>query len=303
MVYMMRILKQKKKEKKMIETGKIINGDCIEVMKTFPEGSIDLVVTSPPYNVNIAYDVHKDDLPMDEYYEWTKDWLREAFRVLKDDGRIAVNVPNELNVQERGGRILFVAEFWMMMKEVGFKFSGLVDLTEDSPHRVRQTAWGSWMSASAPYIYNPKECIILAYKKSNKKLTKGESQWKGVPTDIEQPDGVIKNKMVYQDEDKKEFMNLVFGRWEYFADTRSLTKATFSMDIPSKAIKILTYKNDIVLDPFMGSGTSAFAAELLDRRWLGIELSPDYTEIARKRVQALIDERKQMKLELKEEEV
>ena len=287
----------------MIETGKIINGDCIEVMKTFPEGSIDLVVTSPPYNVNISYDVHKDDLPMDEYYEWTKDWLREAFRVLKDDGRIAVNVPNELNVQERGGRILFVAEFWMMMKEVGFKFSGLVDLTEDSPHRVRQTAWGSWMSASAPYVYNPKECIILAYKKTNKKLTKGESQWKGVPTDIEQSDGTFKNKMIYQDEDKKEFMNLVFGRWEYFADTRSLTKATFSMDIPSKAIKILTYKNDIVLDPFMGSGTSAFAAELLDRRWLGIELSPDYTEIARKRVQALIDERKQMKLELKEEEV
>lgn len=285
----------------MIETGKIINGDCIEVMKTFPEGSIDLVVTSPPYNVNIAYDVHKDDLPMDEYYEWTKDWLKEAFRVLKDDGRIAVNVPNELNVQERGGRILFVAEFWMMMKEVGFKFSGLVDLTENSPHRVRQTAWGSWMSASAPYVYNPKECIILAYKKSNKKLTKGESQWKGVPTDVEQPDGTVKNKMVYQDEDKKEFMNLVFGRWEYFADTRSLTKATFSMDIPSKAIKILTYKNDIVLDPFMGSGTSAFAAELLDRRWVGIELSPDYTEIARKRVQALIDERKQTKLELKEE--
>ena len=287
----------------MIETGKIINGDCIEVMKTFPEGSIDLVVTSPPYNVNIAYDVHKDDLPMDEYYEWTKDWLRETFRVLKDDGRIAVNVPNELNVQERGGRILFVAEFWMMMKEVGFKFSGLVDLTEDSPHRVRQTAWGSWMSASAPYVYNPKECIILAYKKTNKKLIKGESQWKGVPTDIEQSDASIKNKMVYQDEDKKEFMNLVFGRWEYFADTRSLTKATFSMDIPSKAIKILSYKNDIVLDPFMGSGTSAFAAELLDRRWLGIELSPDYTEIARKRVQALIDERRQTKLELKEEEV
>ena len=285
----------------MIETGKIINGDCIEVMKTFPEGSIDLLVTSPPYNVNISYDVHKDDLPMDEYYEWSKDWLREAFRVLKDDGRIAVNVPNELNVQERGGRILFVAEFWMMMKEVGFKFSGLVDLTENSPHRVRQTAWGSWMSASAPYVYNPKECIILAYKKSSKKLSKGVSQWLGTPTEVTTEDGKVKNKMVYQDEDKKEFMNLVFGRWEYFADTRSLTKATFSMDIPAKAIKILSYKNDIVLDPFMGSGTSAFAAELLDRRWVGIELSPDYTEIARKRVQALIDERKQMKLELKEE--
>ena len=285
----------------MIETGKIINGDCIEVMKTFPEGSIDLLVTSPPYNVNISYDVHKDDLPMDEYYEWTKDWLREALRVLKDDGRIAVNVPNELNVQDRGGRILFVAEFWMMMKEVGFKFSGLVDLTENSPHRVRQTAWGSWMSASAPYVYNPKECVIIAYKKSSKKLTKGISQWLGTPTEITTEEGKVRNKMVYKDEDKKEFMNLVFARWEYFSDTKSLTKATFSMDIPAKAIKILTYKNDIVLDPFMGSGTSAFAAELLDRRWVGIELSPDYTEIARKRVQVLIDERKQTKLELKEE--
>jgi site-specific DNA-methyltransferase (adenine-specific) len=285
----------------MIETGKIINGDCIEVMKTFPEGSIDLLVTSPPYNVNISYDVHKDDLPMDEYYEWTKDWLREALRVLKDDGRIAVNVPNELNVQERGGRILFVAEFWMMMKEVGFKFSGLVDLTENSPHRVRQTAWGSWMSASAPYVYNPKECVIIAYKKSSKKLTKGISQWLGTPTEVTNEDGKVRTKMVYQDEDKKEFMNLVFGRWEYFADTRSLTKATFSMDIPAKAIKILSYKNDIVLDPFMGSGTSAFAAELLERRWIGIELSPGYTDIARKRVQSLIDERKQTKLELKEE--
>ena len=287
----------------MIETGKIINGDCVEVMKTFPESSIDLMVTSCPYNVNIKYDVYDDGRSMDDYWEFTRQWLTESYRVLKDDGRVAINVPIELNVQERGGRILFNAEFWMIMKEVGFKFFGMVDLTEDSPHRVRQTAWGSWMSASCPYIYNPKECIILAYKKTNKKLTKGESQWKGVPTDIEQPDGSIKNKMVYQDDDKKEFMNLVFGRWEYFADTRSLTKATFSMDIPSKAIKILTYKNDIVLDPFMGSGTSAFAAELLDRRWLGIELSPDYTEIARKRVQVLIDERKQMKLELKEEEV
>jgi site-specific DNA-methyltransferase (adenine-specific) len=285
----------------MIETGKIINGDCVEVMKTFPESSIDLMVTSCPYNVNINYDVYDDARSMEDYWEFTRQWLTESYRVLKDDGRVAINVPIELNVQERGGRILFNAEFWMMMKQVGFKFFGMVDLTEDSPHRVRQTAWGSWMSASCPYIYNPKECIILAYKKTNKKLNKGESQWLGTPIQITTEDGKVKNKMVYQDEDKKEFMNLVFGRWEYFADTRSLTKATFSMDIPSKAIKILSYKNDIVLDPFMGSGTSAFAAELLDRRWIGIELSEDYTEIARKRVQALIDERKQTKLELKEE--
>lgn len=285
----------------MIETGKIINGDCVEVMKTLPEGCIDLVVTSPPYGANIKYDVYDDGIPMDEYWEFTKKWLSGVYRILKDDGRVAINVPIEMNVQERGGRILFNAEFWMMMKQVGFKFFGMVDLTEDSPHRVRQTAWGSWMSASCPYIYNPKECVILAYKKTNKKLTKGESQWKGISTEVEQPDGTFKNKVVYQDEDKKDFMNLVFGRWEYFADTKSLTKATFSMDIPVKAIKILSYKNDIVLDPFMGSGTSAVAAETLGRRWLGIELSPNYTDIARKRINSFIEERKQLELELKEE--
>ena len=298
---MIHILKQKKKEKKMIETGKIINGDCVEVMKSLPDGCIDLLVTSPPYNVNVSYDVYDDGRSMDEYWEFTRQWLKESLRILKDDGRVAINVPIELNVQERGGRILFNAEFWMMMKQVGFKFFGMVDLTEDSPHRVRQTAWGSWMSNSQPYIYNPKECVILAYKNSPKKLTKGESQWVGTPTEITDETGKVRTKMVYEPEDKKEFMNLVFGRWEYFADTKSLTKATFSMDIPVKAIKILTYKNDIVLDPFMGSGTSAVAAETLGRRWLGIELSPNYTDIARKRVNAFIEDRKQLELELKED--
>jgi site-specific DNA-methyltransferase (adenine-specific) len=283
----------------MIETGKIINGNCVEVMKSLPDGCIDLIVTSPPYNANIKYDVYDDGLSMDEYWKFTTDWLSQAFRLLKDDGRVAINVPIEMNVQERGGRILFNAEFWMMMKQVGFKFFGMVDLTEDSPHRVRQTAWGSWMSNSQPYIYNPKECVILAYKNSPKKLIKGESQWVGTPTEITDENGKVKNKMVYKDEDKKEFMNLVFGRWEYFADTKSLTKATFSLDIPSKAIKILSYKNDIVLDPFMGSGTSAVAAEVLDRRWIGIELSPDYCEVARNRIKHFKEEQKRIELEIK----
>jgi site-specific DNA-methyltransferase (adenine-specific) len=222
--------------------------------------------------------------------------------VLKDDGRIALNIPYEINRQSKGGRIFFVSEVYQIMKEIGFKLFGIVDLEEQSPHRSKTTAWGSWMSCSQPYIYNPKECVILAYKNSPKKLTKGESQWTGVPTDIEQEDGTIKKKTVYLQEDKKEFMELVFGQWNYFADTKSLTKATFSMDIPDKAIKILSYKNDIVLDPFMGSGTSAVSAEINRRRWLGIELSPNYAEIARKRVQSFVEQRKQLKLEMKEVE-
>ena len=267
-----------------METGKIINGDCIEVMKTLSDGCIDLVVTSPPYNCGIKYDTHIDDLPMDEYWSWTREWLTETYRLIKDDGRVSINIPYEVNVQDRGGRVFFVSEFYQIMKEVGFKFFGIVDLEEDSPHRSKTTAWGSWMSPSSPYIYNPKECVILAYKKQHIKKVKGQPEWKGESTEIEQEDGTLKKKIVYEEKDKKEFMELVFGQWNYFADTKSLTKATFSMDIPTKAIKILSYKNDVVLDPFAGSGTSLVAAEILDRRWLGIELSENYTKIAKTRV-------------------
>ena len=153
------------------------------------------------------------------------------------------------------------------------------------------------MSPSQPYLYNPKECLIIAYKNSPKKLEKGEPQWKGEPTQIEQEDGTIKTKVVYQDEDKKEFMELVFGQWKYLNDSRPMTKATFSMDIPTKAIKILTYKNDIIMDPFNGSGTSCVAAELLDRRWIGIELSENYTKIATERIQSFVDKKRQQVLE------
>jgi site-specific DNA-methyltransferase (adenine-specific) len=269
----------------MIETGKIINGDCIEVMKTLPESSVDLVVTSPPYGVGIDYDTHDDDVVFDEYLVFAKNWLTETYRVLKDDGRIALNIPYEINRQKKGGRIFFVSEMWQIMKEIGFGFFGIVDLEEDSPHRSRTTAWGSWMSPSSPYIYNPKECVILAYKKHHIKKVKGEPQWTGVPTEIQNEDGTTRTKMVYDEMDKKDFMELVFGQWKYFADTKSLTKATFSMDIPTRAIKILSYKNDVILDPFAGSGTSMVAAEILDRRWIGIELSPNYTEVANTRIE------------------
>jgi site-specific DNA-methyltransferase (adenine-specific) len=269
-------------------------------MSNLPEGSIDLIVTSPPYSVNISYDVYDDNTTLEEYLKFSTKWLEESFRVLKDDGRICVNVPFEINLKERGGRVFIVSEIWNIMKKLGFNWFGLIDLAEDSPHRSKTTAWGSWMSCSQPYIYNPKECLIIAYKNSPKKLVKGEPQWKGTPTDIEQEDGTIKKKVVYEDSDKKEFMELVFGQWNYFADTKSLTKATFSMDIPTKAIKILSYKNDVILDPFTGSGTSLVAAEVLDRRWIGIELSENYAEIARKRIQAFVDDKKQSRLVFEE---
>jgi site-specific DNA-methyltransferase (adenine-specific) len=282
--------------------GKVINGDCIEVMKTMEEGSVDLIVTSPPYGVGIEYDVHQDDMVWEEYVKFTYSWMEQAFRVLKDDGRIALNIPYEINRQSKGGRIFMVSEIWQIMKKIGYKFFGVVDLEEESPHRSRTTAWGSWMSPSAPYIYNPKECVILAYKKNHIKKVKGEPEWVGELGEREDKNGVMKPKTFYTEEQKREFIDLVFGQWHYFADTRSLTKATFSMDIPTKAIKILTYKNDLVLDPFAGSGTSMVAAETLNRRWIGIELSPNYSKIANERVGFFVQQKRQQVLDFKKEE-
>jgi len=288
----------------MIENylGKIVNGDCREVMKTMEEGSVDLIVTSPPYGVGIDYDVHDDDMIIEEYLKFSEEWLSEAYRVLKDDGRIALNIPYEINRQAKGGRIFMVSEVWQVMKKIGFKFFGVVDLEEESPHRSRTTAWGSWMSPSAPYIYNPKECVVLAYKKNHIKKIKGEPEWVGELGEKEDKNGVMKPKTIYTEEQKREFIDLVFGQWNYFADTRSLTKATFSMDIPTKAIKILTYKNDVVLDPFAGSGTSMVAAETLNRRWVGIELSPNYAKVANERVGFFVQQKRQQVLDFEKKQ-
>jgi site-specific DNA-methyltransferase (adenine-specific) len=284
--------------------GRVINGDCREVMGQMPFSSVDLIVTSPPYGVGIAYDVHNDDMLIDEYLKFTEEWLTKAYEVLKDDGRIALNIPYEINRQDKGGRVFIVSEIWQIMKKIGYKFYGVVDLEEESPHRSRTTAWGSWMSPSAPYIYNPKECVVLAYKKTHVKKVKGQPQWIGEAAQVPDPKdpALFRNKTVYLDEDKREFIDLVFGQWKYFADTKSMTKATFSMDIPTKAIKILSYKNDVILDPFAGSGTSLVAAETLDRRWVGIELSPNYCEVANSRVKPFVEGKRQQVMDFNKKE-
>ena len=247
--------------------NKIINTDCIEGLKQLEENSVDLCVTSPPYNVGIQYDDWDDNMQIVDYLGFARDWLTEVYRVLKPDGRIAVNIPYEVNMKKLGGhnRVLIQSEYHQLMKEIGFGFAGIVDLREKAP-QTKLTAWGSWLSASAPYMHNPKECILLGYKDQWKKLERGESYYDG------------------SQESKKEFMELVSGLWGYFAETHGLTDANFSLAIPNKAIKFMTYKDDLVLDPFMGSGTTAVACVNLDRRYVGFEISEKYCDIANKRV-------------------
>lgn len=258
--------------------NKVINTDCIEGLKQLEDNSVDLCVTSPPYNVGIEYDSWNDTMSMENYIQFVRNWLGEVYRVLKDDGRIAINIPYEINAKHSGdGRVFLCGEYQRVMKEIGYGFAGIVDLTEDQPHRVKLTAWGSWLSPSAPYIYNPKECIILGYKNRWVKDVKGKSYF-----DESQ-------------EKKDEFRDLVFAQWKYQAETRKLTEANFSLDIPEKALKILTYENDLVLDPFMGSGTTAIACINLDRRYIGFEISEKYWNVADKRIKKILSKKLTLK--------
>lgn len=244
--------------------GQIICGDNLEVMKGMPSNSIDLVVTSPPYNVGIEYDVWKDNLILEEYYDWCRKWLTEIYRLLKEDGRFCLNHylscgrgTDGYTVDNRHAPLMNLNT---ISESIGFKHHGLAVWTDITI--TKRTAWGSWMSASAPYINSPYEGILILYKNKWKKLSEGVSTI-----------------------NKDMFMKLCTGIWDMPTDKERLTMATFPTKLPEYCINLLSYKDDIVLDPFSGSGTTCLIAEKLHRRWIGIEISEKYVEIAKNRVQ------------------
>lgn len=241
----------------MIELNKIYNEDCITGLKRVEDNSIDLILTSPPYNIGIDYDNYTDSLPWKEYYEWCELWLRECFRVLKYDGRIAIN--HYLSLGNSSFRTSPISEINTIMNEIGFKHHTIAVWTDIT--LSKRTAWGSFMKASAPYINSPFEGILIDYKEKWKKEKNGVS-----------------------DISKDEFVKLTRGIWDIKTETRGLTKANFSLDFATKAIKLLSYQDDIVLDPFMGSGTTALACLNNKRKFVGFELSPKYTQIANERI-------------------
>jgi len=245
------------------ENGILYCGDALKILRLISRGSINLIITSPPYNVGIDYGVYKDNLEPDKYFNFLFRFSKLMKHVLADDGRFAVNLPTNVNMKHAGERMFYSpsSEFYHIIRMAGLNFFTIVNLVEKNPHRVKYTAWGSWLSASSPYIYSPLEVVLIGYNNRWKRISKGIS-----------------------DVSRDEFIELVSGMWNYNAETKKYTNANFSIDIPYKAMKILSFTGDIVLDPFIGSGTTAVAAERLGRRWIGIEIEPKYCEIAKRRI-------------------
>ena len=223
------------------------------------ENSIDLIVTSPPYNVEIDYGSYDDQASYASYLGFTRRWLGKALSVLKDDGRLCLNIPLDKN---KGGQQSVYADILCIAKDVGLKYHSTVIWNEQNISR--RTAWGSWLSASAPYVIAPVEMIAILYKNSWKK-TSGSRK-----SDIE----------------KQDFMDWTNGVWTFSGESKKRIghPAPFPVELPRRCIKLFTFVDDLVLDPFMGSGSTLLACAATSRRGIGIDIDPKYCELAVERL-------------------
>ena len=236
----------------------IVNGDVLRTRAVDP-GSVNLIVTSPPYNVDIDYGKHDDAQSYSRYLEFSGKWLARCFEWLRDDGRLCLNIPLDKN---KDGQQSVGADLTAIAKQAGFRYHSTIVWNEGNISR--RTAWGSWMSASAPYVIAPVELIVVLYR----------SQWK-------RSSGSGDSSITRQ-----EFMDWTNGLWTFNGESKKRTghPAPFPMELPRRCIKLFSFVGDTVLDPFMGSGTTLAAALETGRRGIGIELERRYCALAKARL-------------------
>jgi len=250
---------------------KIINDDFLTT-EMIDKNSIDLIVTSPPYNVDIHYNSFQDDIPYEKYLEFTKKWLEKAYTLMKSDGRLCLNIPLDKSKGRKGAGFQSVyADIVNIAKKIGLKYFSTIIWNEGNISR--RTAWGSWLSARAPYVIAPVEVIVIFYKERWQKIERGES-----------------------DITREEFMKWTNGLWTFSGESKKKVghPAPFPIELPKRCIKLFSFVGDTILDPFLGSGSTLIAAALLNRKGVGVEIDRNYCKLAKERLikEAMINQKK-----------
>ena len=243
----------KKIPKKIL--NRVILGDS-KKMDLIPDNSVHLMITSPPYNVTKSYD---DDLTLEQYLKLLRAVFEETWRVLAPGGRAAINVANI----GRKPYIPLHAYIIEIMCDIGFHMRGEIIWNKGASAGV-SCAWGSFASASNPCLRDVHEYILIFSKLTNK-LEKGEKE------------NSIK---------KEDFVEWTKSIWSFPAASAKKIghPAPFPEELPRRLIEFYSFKDDIVLDPFMGSGSTAIAALNLKRNFVGYEISPEFIDLSNKRI-------------------
>ena len=239
--------------------NKIHCADSLDIIKKFPDNCIDIVLTSPPYNFGINYENTNDVNIWEDYFNKLFNIFRECVRVLKDSGRIIINVQPMFSDYIPTHHL--ISNFFL--KE-GLIWKGEI-IWEKNNYNCKYCTWGSWKSPSSPYLKYSWEFVEIFCKNSLKK--EGD-----------------KNNV---DIDSEEFKKWVYGKWS-IAPERNMKKykhdAMFPEELVKRLLKLFSYKNDIVLDPFNGAGTTTKVAKQLNRKFIGIDISEEYCKTAEDRL-------------------
>lgn len=234
----------------------IFHGDFLTENLDEYTNKINLIITSPPYNANKDYDIHKDNLSWDKYIEFTQKWLDKCFKLLAEDGRICINIPIT-NAVDKNNKISHYSDVLQVAKNIGFKYRHTILWYKPCYHGF---VWGSFMKANCPNIYTPCETILVMYK--------GSWYRNGGTSTIS----------------KGEFKKYFIGFWKIPGEQRVDHPAPFPEKIPYLCIQLFSFQEDIVLDPFVGSGTTLLAAVKTKRKCIGVEISRDYINTALERL-------------------
>ncbi len=244
-----------------MEVNKVYLGNCIEIMKTLPDKSVDLVFADPPFNIGIKYDVYDDNLPYDEYYKWSERWIRECYRLLKDTGTIYIAISDE-----------FAAEINTILKRTGFYFRNWI-------------IWYYAFGQNQRKKFNRAHTHILYFTKDRKRFTFNAQNIR-IPS---------ARQLVYNDKRANPLGKIPDDVWQFsrvcgtFKERIGKHPCQMPEDLLDLIIKTSSNEQDLILDPFGGTGTTATVAKKLKRNFITIEISNDYYDAILKRLEGKIN--------------